>query len=154
MALPDVGDHPRQLENLRVGGGFGSSPDGGADLDHAGNIAADGDLTVGGGVSVGGRLNLGAPATLGIVGGVITITASHHRVDTEGLASADDLDTINGGSPGDLLALRSVNSGRVVTLRHGTGNLHLGADYVLDSSNRMLLLLCQDSGWKALSLLD
>jgi len=36
------------VEELRIGGGYLSSPDGGVDIDGAGNIALDGDLTVGG----------------------------------------------------------------------------------------------------------
>lgn len=48
MALPALGSRPRYVEELRVGGGYLSSPDGGVDIDKAGNIALDGDLTVGG----------------------------------------------------------------------------------------------------------
>ncbi len=48
MALPSLGSRPRYVEELRVGGGYLSSPDGGVDIDKAGNMALDGDLTVGG----------------------------------------------------------------------------------------------------------
>jgi len=51
MSLPNCGTAPRHLENLRIGGGYASTPNGGADLDHAGNAAFDGDLTVDGAVS-------------------------------------------------------------------------------------------------------
>jgi hypothetical protein len=59
-----IGSHPRYLEELRIGGGYGSAPDGGADFDGAGNIAAsgtlavDGDASFGGAVSVGGDLSV------------------------------------------------------------------------------------------------
>ncbi|MBX3175898.1 MAG: hypothetical protein KF886_00915 [Candidatus Hydrogenedentes bacterium] len=43
-----LGSHPRHLEELRIGGGYGSAPDGGADFDRAGNIAASGSLDLGG----------------------------------------------------------------------------------------------------------
>lgn len=56
MPLPNCGTHPRFLENLRIGGGYASLPDGGADLDHAGNAAFDGDLTVGGAIDYRGIL--------------------------------------------------------------------------------------------------
>lgn len=48
MPLPNCGPAPRYLENLRIGGGYGSLPNGGIDLDHAGNAAFDGDVTVDG----------------------------------------------------------------------------------------------------------
>ena len=54
MALPSVGSAPRYIEEIKIGGGYGSSPDGGVDVDKAGNMAADGDLTVGGTVDVKG----------------------------------------------------------------------------------------------------
>ncbi|MBI1321296.1 MAG: hypothetical protein GC168_20415 [Candidatus Hydrogenedens sp.] len=150
MDLPDVGAHPRQLENLRVGGGYGSLPDGGADIDARGRIATNGDVTLSAGLRAEGLVSLGEPSTQVISGGAVTIARSHYQVDTEGLASADDLDSIHGGSPGDLLLLRSVNAARVVTVRNGTGNLHTGADIVLDSPDKTLLLVYQGTGWMKL----
>ncbi len=52
MTLANTGSAPRYVENLRIGGGYGSSPDGGVDLDSAGNVAADGDLTLDGSLLV------------------------------------------------------------------------------------------------------
>lgn len=49
-----LGEHPRYLEELRIGGGYGSAPDGGADFDQAGNIAANGGLEVDGAAAFGG----------------------------------------------------------------------------------------------------
>ena len=51
MPLPNCGTAPRHLENLRIGGGYASTPNGGADFDHAGNAALDGELTVDGAIS-------------------------------------------------------------------------------------------------------
>lgn len=51
MGLPSTGSNPRYVENLRVGGGYGSLPDGGVDMDGAGNAALSGDLTVDGAAS-------------------------------------------------------------------------------------------------------
>lgn len=76
-----TGTHPRYLENLRIGGGYNAGPDGGADFDQAGNIAAngtldlDGDATIGGGLDVGGDFSVAGvdttwsiylPASLGM----------------------------------------------------------------------------------------
>lgn len=68
MPLPDLGTHPRHLEELRLGGGYGSAPDGGADFDRAGNAALDGDLTVDGALSVGGTVTAAAPVTISVGG--------------------------------------------------------------------------------------
>lgn len=48
-----LGPHPRYLEELRIGGGYNSSPDGGADFDKTGNIAANGSLSIGGAATFG-----------------------------------------------------------------------------------------------------
>ena len=54
MSLPNCGAAPRYLENLRIGGGYGSAPDGGADLDQAGNAAFDGAVTIAGALAANG----------------------------------------------------------------------------------------------------
>jgi len=54
-----MGDHPPYLEELRLGGGYGSGPDGGADLDRAGNVQTNGDIACDGHADVGGDLNVG-----------------------------------------------------------------------------------------------
>jgi hypothetical protein len=51
-----LGPHPRYVEELRIGGGYNSTPDGGADFDKAGNIAANGALDVEGTANFGGDL--------------------------------------------------------------------------------------------------
>lgn len=70
-----LGPTPRYLEELRLGGGYGSQPDGGCDLDHAGNIQGNGSLEMDGDIHVGGDLAVDGvnttwsvylPATLGI----------------------------------------------------------------------------------------
>ncbi len=59
MTLPTLPSSINSREYLRIGGGYGSpatgsSPAGGLDVDHAGNLAADGDATIGGDLSLGG----------------------------------------------------------------------------------------------------
>lgn len=58
MTLASMGARPRCLEELRIGGGYASAPDGGVDIDKAGNIASDGDLSVNA-VFAEGDLNIG-----------------------------------------------------------------------------------------------
>ena len=48
-----MGPNPRYLEELRVGGGYGDSVDGGADFEKNGDIRTNGDLMVEGTASVG-----------------------------------------------------------------------------------------------------
>jgi hypothetical protein len=93
-----------------------------------------------------------------IASGVITATHSYHRVDTEGAAATDDLVTINGGVEGMRLILKLVNSGRDITLKHGTGNILLNglADKVLSQTHDMieLIYISQFGFWCQLSFSD
>jgi hypothetical protein len=92
--------------------------------------------------------------TLTIASGAITVTGSHHAVDTEGAAAADDLVTINGGLYyGQILIIKTVSSARDVTLKDATGNLRLAGDCVLGAANdRITLTYNADGGnWIELS---
>ena len=71
MALPSVGSAPRYIEEIKIGGGYGSSPDGGVDVDKAGNMAADGDLTVGGTVDVKGGTIVNSTGVFNIGAGAL-----------------------------------------------------------------------------------
>ena len=70
-----------------------------------------------------GYLNFAAQTALTIASGVITFTQNWHRVDTEGSAATDDLDTINTGVDGHLLILRPASDARTVVIRHNAGNI-------------------------------
>ena len=83
-------------------------------------------------IGAGGMYNLGPSPTLTIASGAITVTKSYHKVDTEGAAATDDLDTINGGTDGDILILRTANAARDVTVKNGTGNLRTVGDFTLN----------------------
>lgn len=82
-----------------------------------------------------------------ISGGVITKTSSYMRLDTEGGAAADDLDTILGGDIGDTLVLRTLSSARDVTLKDGTGNLGLAGDFILSNAMDTITLIRYDATW-------
>jgi hypothetical protein len=84
----------------------------------------------------GPTLNYAAATELTIATGAITVTQSQHAVDTEADAASDDLDTISGGTAGDVLYLVGANAARVVTLKHGTGNITSSttADVVLPAA--------------------
>lgn len=93
-------------------------------------------------------LRLTAAAELTIAAGAVTRTQSFHRIDTEADAATDDLDTINGGTEGDILVLRAENSARDVVVKDGTGNLQLaGGDFTLDHAHDTITLIYDGSNW-------
>lgn len=95
--------------------------------------------------------NFASATELTINGGSITATQTYHTVDTEGDAANDDLDTVAGGSEGDLLILRAENAGRTVTCKDGTGNLLLAGDFDLDDTADTIMLIYDGSNWLELS---
>ena len=124
--------------------------------EEAGVLASDGSVPLTGDWDIGGfrisnlkSLNFKDATTLTISSGAITVSQSYHYVDTEGGASTDDLDTINGGMAGDILYLRSADSARTVVIKHGTGNIVTpdGSDYSLDSTDKVVALLCDGTNW-------
>lgn len=79
---------------------------------------------------------------LTISSGSITITKGYHKIYTEGGASSDDLDTINGGSyDGQILILVARFHTKTVVVKNGTGNLYIGADFSLDSDVDTIVLM-------------
>ncbi len=86
-------------------------------------------------------LRLGAPVELTIATGAVAVTRTNHTVDTEADAATDDLATITGGANGNLLLLTAANSGRVVTLKHASGNIRTtdGQDIALSADGPLFL---------------
>jgi len=81
---------------------------------------------------------------LTISGGVVTAPrAGWFNIDTESDAATDDLDTITATylTPGDILYFNPANSGRDVTFKDGTGNLHLGGDISFATSTDTITLM-------------
>ena len=71
--------------------------------------------------------------TLTIASGVVAAIFEHHLIDTQAAAATDDLDTINGGIQDQIVRFRSVDSGRDVVFKHGTGNIVCAYDRTLSS---------------------
>jgi len=102
--------------------------------------------------NVDGYLEFAPAAELTISSGVIVITQNYHRVDTEGNAASDDLDTINGGTEGFLLVLRAEDAARTIVVKDGTGNILLpGGDYHLNDGERIIALIFDGSNWRSLA---
>ena len=89
-----------------------------------------------------GKFGFSDNGELTISSGAITITGVAHTVDTESDASSDDLDTINGGSDGELLILRAAHADRTVVVKDGTGNIETsgGGDISLSDTDQAIFL--------------
>jgi hypothetical protein len=98
-----------------------------------------------------------AGTTKTISAGVITKGAGRitwHKVDTEGAAATDDLDTINGGAEGDILFLSTLDNARDVVLKDATGNLRLTVDLGLNSAADLACLIYIGGLWREVSFSD
>jgi hypothetical protein len=110
-------------------------------------LSTSGALTLAGGVvSTGnaefaGLVRLSTAQAATIATGAITATSSYIVLDTEGAAASDDLDTINGDTAGQILVLTIANSARDVVLKNGTGNLSIGGDITIGTTNDVVMLL-------------
>jgi len=90
------------------------------------------------------KIGLRDASTLTISNGAITVTQSNHTVDTEGGAALDELTTINGGNPGDILILRPANSNRDILIKgNGQGNIFTfdRSDILLDTITSVVMLI-------------
>ena len=83
--------------------------------------------------------------------GAVTKTKSLHDVDTEDDDATDDLDTINGGSEGDLLILRAEHTDRTIVIKNGTGNIDCDADITLDTTSKFAVLIYDGTSWQKLA---
>jgi hypothetical protein len=90
-----------------------------------------------------------APSEKTIASGEITVIGTnyfrHHTVDTEGDAASDDLTTINGGNPGELLIIRAESGSRDVVCKDGA-SLIMGSDFTFNNIADSMLLLCVSAG--------
>jgi len=86
---------------------------------------------------------------LTIATGAVTSTKLFHRIDTEGDAASDDLDTINGGYEGQVLTIKPANGARTVVAKDGTGNLQLSGstDFSMDEAEDTLTMIKSGSSW-------
>ena len=96
------------------------------------------------------NIALGTAVELTIATGAVTKTQTFHKIDTEYGASSDDLDTINGGSEGEVLIICAYHEDHTVIVKNGTGNIVLQADYSLDTKDKILALVYYNSKWQQL----
>jgi hypothetical protein len=91
----------------------------------------------------------GNPSELTINSGTITVDRTYHTVDTQADAVSDDLDTIAGGTTGQIVWLTAENTTRTVVIKHGTGNIRTSsnADISLDSTDLPVYAIFDGSNW-------
>lgn len=92
-------------------------------------------------MDVNGNIAFSAQTALTISSGAVTIARNYHTIDTEGSASSDNLDTLNGYSAGFLVFLRAASSARSVIIRHNVGNIYTvtGDNITLDDEYNMAI---------------
>ena len=99
------------------------------------------------------NIALESAVALIISSGAVTKSCSHHTIDTEGGASADYLDIINGGNEGEALLIRPASGSRVTVLRSGIGNILIpsGGTMSLDDAGKYVLLIFNGTNWCVVS---
>jgi hypothetical protein len=98
---------------------------------------------------VDGFLSLPDPSILTIATGAVSLTKSHHKIDTELAAASDDLLTLNGGSSGDVVILQAADAARSVVIKHAAGNIRnfSGADITLDDYGKAVSYFYDGFNW-------
>jgi len=89
-------------------------------------------------LTINNKLNA-APNAATISSGAISYTGAYMVIDTEGAAASDDLDTINGGSEGDIIRFRITDNARDITIRDDSisgGNIR--STNTLDQNRRLI----------------
>lgn len=82
-----------------------------------------------------------------------TGNSAYYTVDTESDASSDDLDTISGGTDGDVIMISPESGSRTVVIKDGTGNVNTG-DYgniYLTETDHYVVLRYDGSNWVVLA---
>lgn len=97
--------------------------------------------------------SIGSSYTDALASNAFEFLTSYVVLDTEGAAATDELDSITGGSVGDLVHIRPQSTSRVITIRSGTGNITTpgGEHVVLNSSLQVATLLkITSTAWRVL----
>jgi len=92
----------------------------------------------------------GPPIPLTIASGVISVSGPGYY-ELDGANASNDLDTINGGSNGDVIVLKIANDARNVVVKHGTAgddNIDLiDLDITMDTTNQRVKLQRGSTNW-------
>ena len=103
-----------------------------------------------------GMLNYDAETELTISGGTVAATQTVNRIDTENDDPSDDLDTVTGGTIGDILIFRPASDSRTVVVQHGGGvngfRLNGSVNFTMDDAYTILqCIFTPNSEWQEIS---
>jgi len=112
------------------------------------------NLTINTAISVTGKIVAADAGELTIASGLVTVSGSHHTIDTQDDDATDDLNTISGGTIGQILYLTAANGARTIVLKDGVDNLQLAGDCTLDSGADTITLLLFGVDWKEIARSD
>lgn len=92
---------------------------------------------------------LATATTLTIAAGAVAVTLNSHKLETEAAVASDDLDTVTGGTSGQIVFVRAANDAHSIVLKHGTGNLicPYASDVTLAEDDDLVLLFKAGTSW-------
>lgn len=99
-------------------------------------------------------VNFVSSGELTIAAGVVTAIGTIHTIDTQNNDATDDLDTINGGSIGDLLIVSAIDSTHTVVVKDGAGNIDCAGDFSMDHVDDRMMLIYDGTNWVEISRSD
>lgn len=90
-----------------------------------------------------------AATELTIATGVVTVTQTSHKIDTQSDDATDDLDTISGGAEGKIIILEPADDARTVVITNAVGNIRnsSGASVTLDAYGKSWMGRYDGSNW-------
>lgn len=94
-------------------------------------------------------INTVSATELTISTGVVTVTQTPHKIDTESDDATDDLVTINGGTEGKIIIIEPADDARTVVVKNASGNIRnsSGADVSLDAYGQSWMGRHDGSNW-------
>jgi len=96
-----------------------------------------------------GFFGFGVATVLTIAAGVVTANRSYHKIAVQS-GVTDDLDTINGGSEGDILVLQADDGAKDIVVKHATGNIRINGsvDFTLTAlADKITLIKTSVGNW-------
>lgn len=103
------------------------------------------------GLAIGGNLNFSVSNNVLLSGNAITRQKTNQKIDFFSTGTPATLNTINGGTDGDLIILRTSANDKKINVVNGTGNLNLNSDYLIDSINHTITLLYDGNVWNEIA---
>lgn len=101
----------------------------------------------------GGLIKDGTAVNQTIASGVLPVTNNMHRMVLEGGATTDELVMISSSDVmnGDMLTLCLSSNGTQLTVKHNTGNIKCGADFVMSNIHDTATFIYFAGNWRLIS---